>query len=156
LTIGSFDYGAAVVADGFHDAESVQTNADTARKHHGKPFVIVKGGFFVVATEFHVFVLCTQKIQDEDKPDILRDDVQPRKVTRDPPRPTRHFARRPGLVDEHPDDEAPEQGGRERGGDPVDAQHLRRAGFASQSMMDICICQFVVFARARRQKRRYS
>ena len=33
-----------------------------------------------------------------------------------------HFFR--GVVGENPDYEAPEGGGRERGGDPVDAQHL--------------------------------
>ena len=55
---------------------------------------------------------------------FLRGDVQPRPITRDPREPTSHFTVRIPLVGENPDYEAPEGGGRERGGDPVDAQHL--------------------------------
>ena len=121
---GKLRHAAAVVAYGFHDAESVQPNADAAREHHGEPFVIAEGGFFIVSPELDVFILCTQKVQDADEPDILRGDVQPRKITRDPLRPTSHFTARIPLVGENPDYEAPEGDGRERGGDPVDAQHL--------------------------------
>ena len=116
---------AAVVRHRLLYTKGVKTDADTAREKHGKPFVVAECRFFVILTEFDVAVLGEQQTQDEDKPHVLRADVQPRKVDCHPRLPIAHFRFRVRAASHGPNDEPPQHNGCQQRCHPVTSQNLR-------------------------------
>mmetsp|Transcript_53357 Transcript_53357/g.157870 ORF Transcript_53357/g.157870 Transcript_53357/m.157870 type:complete len:207 (-) Transcript_53357:119-739(-) len=117
-----------VVVQRLSDPEEVEADSDAAAEEHAEPREIVKLGLLVGLAELEVAVLGAAEPEQENRPDVLRQDVQPREVLRDP-RLAHHVKRRVQLVreGEKENDNEPEYRRRDERHNPVEREELVRA-----------------------------
>ena len=118
----------AVEVERLARAEDVEADGDARAEDHREPRQVVVSWLLVLLAELEVAVFRDGEIEEEDEPDVLREDVEVREVLRDPrlALDVERLAKAVG-VDDADDDEAPEEQRGESRDDPVHLEEVEVA-----------------------------